>query len=91
MDLDTRPGPDREGRRYEMAAAIVAKSERLAVSKTEAARMLGVSAEFFDQHVAPEVVAVRRGRRVLYPVGALALWLCDCAELPGSDGNGSPK
>lgn len=53
---------------------------RLAVSKTEAAKALGVSVDFFDDHVSQELRCVRRGRRRLYPVRELERWLDRAAE-----------
>lgn len=54
--------------------------ERLAFNKTEAAGVLGVSVDFFDDHVSHEVACVRRGRRRLYPVSELKRWLEQSAE-----------
>jgi hypothetical protein len=48
---------------------------RLALSKTEAAAALGVSVDFFDEHVAPELRIVRRGRRRLVPLREIERWL----------------
>ena len=48
---------------------------RLALSPTEAAAALGVSRDFLDQHVLPELRVVRRGRRRLIPVRELDRWL----------------
>ena len=48
---------------------------RLALSKAEAAEALGVSVDFFDEHVMPELRVVRRGRRRLIPVRELERWL----------------
>jgi hypothetical protein len=48
---------------------------RLALSPDEAARSLGVSRDYFDAHVAPELRIVRRGRRKLVPVRELEVWL----------------
>ena len=53
---------------------------RLALSKVEAASALGVSVDFFDQHVMPELRVVRRGRRRLIPVAELQRWLSDSAH-----------
>lgn len=58
----------------------------LAVNKTDAARCLGVSVDFFDDHVAGEVRCVRRGRRTLYPVRELEQWLESTAERVCRDG-----
>ena len=49
--------------------------QRLALSKAEAARSLGVSVEFFDKHIGPEVPSVLRGRRRLYAVAEIEQWL----------------
>jgi hypothetical protein len=48
---------------------------RLALTRIEAARSLGVSVDFFDEHIAPELRTVRRGRLRLYPVRELERWL----------------
>jgi len=48
---------------------------RLALSKSEAARALGVSVDFFEDHVMHELRIVRRGRRRLIPVRELERWL----------------
>jgi hypothetical protein len=48
---------------------------RLAVSKVEASGMLGVSVDFFEHHVMPELRVVRAGRRRLIPVRELERWL----------------
>ena len=48
---------------------------RLALSRAEAAQSLGVSIDYLDEHVLPELRIVRRGRRKLDPrlrAGALA-------------------
>jgi excisionase family DNA binding protein len=52
---------------------------RLAVSPTEAAERLGVSRNFFDEHILPELRVVRRGRRVLIAVAELERWLAENA------------
>lgn len=41
---------------------------------TEAAAALGVSDEFFDRHVRPEVKLIRRGRLPLVTVAELERW-----------------
>jgi excisionase family DNA binding protein len=50
-------------------------TERLALSKVEAAQALGVSVDFFDEHIRPELRVVRRGRLRLFPVRELERWL----------------
>jgi excisionase family DNA binding protein len=52
-----------------------AATPRLALSQQEAAASLGVSADFFQQHLRNEIRCVRRGRRRLYPVSELQRWL----------------
>jgi hypothetical protein len=48
---------------------------RLAVSRKEAAYLIGVSLDFFDEHVAPELRTVIRSRRRLIPIVELERWL----------------
>lgn len=48
---------------------------RLAYGPSEAAASLGVSREFFDVHILPNVKAVRMGRRILVSVAELERWL----------------
>jgi excisionase family DNA binding protein len=54
---------------------------RLALSPAEAAEALGVSRDFLDEHIAPELRIVRRGRRKLIPVLELERWLSEQAGL----------
>lgn len=53
---------------------------RLALSKSEAAMSLGVSVDFFEQHVMHELRIVRRGRRRLIPLTELQRWLETSAQ-----------
>ena len=48
---------------------------RLALSREEAAEALGVSGDYLDRHVLPDVRIVRVGRRRLIPVSELADWV----------------
>jgi excisionase family DNA binding protein len=48
---------------------------RLSVSPNEAAAMLGVSRDYFDEHVIQDLRIVRRGRRILIPRSELDRWL----------------
>ena len=50
---------------------------RLALSPNEAAEALGVSRDYFDEHVAPELRIVRRGRRKLIDIRELERWLAE--------------
>jgi hypothetical protein len=53
---------------------------RLALSKAEAAEALGVSVDFFEKHVMPDLRIVRRGRRRLIPLHVLENWLDENAS-----------
>ncbi len=49
---------------------------RVAVMPNEAAEMLGVSRDFFDEHIKPELRIIRRGRKtILIPVAELERWV----------------
>lgn len=65
---------------YRVVGVMLANTPRLALNKSEASESLGVSVDFFDEYVGPEVRSVRRGRRQLYPVGELVYWLWRAAE-----------
>ena len=57
------------------ATAAVKGMAPLAVSRAEAAALLGVSLDYFEKHVLPELAVVSRGRRILVPVRELEKWL----------------
>ncbi len=57
-----------------------ARVPRLALTKAEAAEALGVSVDFLEQHVMPELRVVRRGRRRLIALGELERWLQQSGE-----------
>jgi excisionase family DNA binding protein len=48
--------------------------ERLALTRREAARSLGVSLDHFERHVQPDIRVIRTGRIVLVPVRELDRW-----------------
>jgi excisionase family DNA binding protein len=52
-----------------------AGAPRLALTATEAAEALGVSVDFFAEHIGPELRVVRRGRKKLIAVRELEQWL----------------
>jgi excisionase family DNA binding protein len=52
------------------------------LTKVEAATSLGVSVDFLERHVMPELRIVRRGRRRLIPLRELEHWLEQNAEPP---------
>jgi len=54
---------------------------RLTLSPQEAADTLGVSRDYFDEHVKPELRVVRRGRLVLVPLHELERWVERSAAL----------
>jgi excisionase family DNA binding protein len=54
---------------------------RLALTVAEAAQSLGVSPDFFAEHVAGELRIVRRGRKKLVAVRELEAWLARSAAL----------
>jgi excisionase family DNA binding protein len=54
---------------------------RLALSKREAADALGVSVDFFEKHIMPELRIIRRGRRRLIPVREVERWLDENAAV----------
>lgn len=53
---------------------------RLAMTRAEAARALGVSINSFERHVQPELRIVRRGKLRLIPVREIERWLEENAE-----------
>ena len=64
------------GRQRRKAAARASQLPRLSISPDEAAEMLGVSRDFFDEHIKPELRIVRRGSKtILIPVAELERWL----------------
>ncbi len=64
----------------------VAMVPRLSLRREEAAAALGVSDDFFDNHIRHEVRVIRRGRVALYPVAELEGWLSkNAAGTPGAE------
>jgi hypothetical protein len=53
---------------------------RVALRPEEAAAALGVSRDFFDESIAPELRVIRRGRLKLYAVRELERWADEQAE-----------
>lgn len=80
---DARPGEDAATRSHaKQPNPSRGEIPRLALRPDEAAAALGVSRDFFDQHVLPELRVVRRGRCRLIPLETLARWLAEAAERP---------
>lgn len=48
---------------------------RLAVRAEEAADLLSVSVDFFNDHIRPELDMIPVGRLVLFPVESLVSWI----------------
>jgi hypothetical protein len=59
---------------------VAAHVPRYALTPSEAASSIGVGPDFFDEHVAPELRLVRRGRKRLVPVAELERWVSENAE-----------
>ncbi len=68
------------GREAAALERLTSNVPRLALSVEEACEALGVSWDFWKEHVAPEVRVVRRGRRKLIAVEELRRWLDESAE-----------
>lgn len=54
---------------------------RIAVRRSEAAELLSVSVDFFEQHIQPELPIIRRGRVRLFRVLDLEQWATQNAAL----------
>jgi hypothetical protein len=52
----------------------------IALPEAEAAAALGMGATFFRKEVMPEVEAIRRAGKVLYPVAELERWATESAR-----------
>src|SRR2546425_7992230 len=64
---------------------------RLALSPDEAVAVLGVSRDYFDEHVIGELRIVRRGRRILVALAELEQWLDKASGEPVSIGRSSSR
>ena len=63
-----------------MSAEIAAAVPRVTLRPEEAAAALGVSRDYFDEHVAHELRVIRRGRLKLYAVKELERWADEQAQ-----------
>jgi hypothetical protein len=54
--------------------AITVAVEPIALRREQAAAVLSMSVESFDEHVRRDVKAIRRGRLTLYPTTELERW-----------------
>jgi hypothetical protein len=69
LDLTAAPASEPNGRPKRAL-------HRMTVVPNEAAAMLGVSRDFFDEHVRPELRIIRRGSKtILIPVLELERWV----------------
>jgi excisionase family DNA binding protein len=73
LELVSTKKPRRPRKRSSRSGAVT--GARLALSPDEAAALLGVSRDYFDEHVLPELRTVRRGRRILIARTELERWL----------------
>lgn len=67
--------PEQPHNRRNGSDTVAKLGPRLALSPDEAARVLGVSRDYFDEHILPELRIIRRGRRILIPLMELERWL----------------
>lgn len=79
MDIAARDHMSSIGRSAEVGER-QASAKRLAMTRPEAARALGVSINSFERHVQPELRIVRRGKLRLIPVREIERWLEENAE-----------
>lgn len=84
MSTSTDYLPDPNSRRI-LAGPATVTVPRMAFRLEEAAESLGVSLDFFREHVAPDLKLIRKGRVRLVPVGELDRWIEDsaCSVLNG--------
>jgi excisionase family DNA binding protein len=75
LELEVVPIESPERPRPIGSSTSVALGPRLALSPDEAAAVLGVSRDYFDEHVIDELRIVRRGRRILVALAELERWL----------------
>ncbi len=76
---DYRPRPVVDPAQLAAEIAKAAAVPRKALNIEEAASSLGVSVDYFKEHIAPELRIARRGRRKLVPISELDRWLDEAA------------
>jgi excisionase family DNA binding protein len=62
-----------------MSRKLPAPIPRIALTPAEAAAALGVGPDFFEEHVAPDLSVIRRGRKRLIPAAELERWARESA------------
>jgi len=65
-----------------VAKKLAASIPRIALTPAEAAASIGVGPDYFDEHVAPYLRLIRRGRKRLVPIAELERWVAENAEMP---------
>jgi excisionase family DNA binding protein len=85
LELVSAKQPRKPRQRASRSSAGPVTGARLALSPDEAAALLGVSRDYFDEHVIHELRIVRRGRRILVALTELERWL-DRSAAAGSVG-----
>lgn len=77
LELEVVPmeSPERLRRRPNGSSTPTRLGPRIALSPDEAAAVLGVSRDYFDEHLIHELRVVRRGRRILVALAELERWL----------------
>lgn len=74
LELASSSGSD--GKRSKASNNTRRALPRLSVKPDEAAEMLGVSRDYLDEHIKPELRIIRRGAKtILIPVAELERWL----------------
>jgi hypothetical protein len=79
LEADPHEPPPTRGADRRTTATRKLGLPRLALTFAESAAMLGVSDEFFTEHVAHELRFVRRGRKKLVAIRELERWLEESA------------
>src|SRR6266545_749023 len=75
LEVVSIESPEQPRPRSNGSAPSMRLGPRLALSPDEAAALLGVSRDYFDEHVIDELRIVRRGRRILVALAELERWL----------------
>jgi hypothetical protein len=65
-----------------MTVRVETSVPRIALTPPEAAAAVGVGESFFNAEIAPELRAIRRGRKRLYAVSELERWVERNADTP---------
>ncbi len=63
----------------DLLAVKVNTPPRIALTKAEAAAAIGVSVDFFEARVQPDLDVIREGRKVLIPTAELERWITERA------------